>query len=185
MADQPRRPRTLNDARTEAEAAFKKTTTKVRGGAAEAGSASRREGAGFAADRSGRARALPGRRTRLAGPDQRGLAQGGGQIGRSIKDSNERRTKKPGVSRAFCWFGIVDRTISAGTRRPTCRRPHRRRRLHRDRRRCCADGARAAALLCLRLRAPRRLFPSPTSLDAVGAVATISVNSALCCSLLR
>jgi uncharacterized protein (DUF4415 family) len=28
MADQPRRPRTLNDARTEAEAAFKKTTTK-------------------------------------------------------------------------------------------------------------------------------------------------------------
>ena len=35
MADQPRRPRTLNDARTEAEAAFKKTTTKVVGGAAE------------------------------------------------------------------------------------------------------------------------------------------------------
>lgn len=29
VADQPRRPRTLNDARTEAEAAFKKTTTKV------------------------------------------------------------------------------------------------------------------------------------------------------------
>ena len=29
MADQPRRPRTLNDARTEAEAAFKKTTTKA------------------------------------------------------------------------------------------------------------------------------------------------------------
>lgn len=29
MANQPRRPRTLNDARTEAEAAFKKTTTKV------------------------------------------------------------------------------------------------------------------------------------------------------------
>jgi uncharacterized protein (DUF4415 family) len=29
LADQPRRPRTLNDARTEAEAAFKKTTTKV------------------------------------------------------------------------------------------------------------------------------------------------------------
>jgi uncharacterized protein (DUF4415 family) len=29
MADQPRRPRTLNDARTEAEAAFKKTTTKL------------------------------------------------------------------------------------------------------------------------------------------------------------
>ena len=29
MADQPRRPRTLNDARTEAEAAFKKSTTKV------------------------------------------------------------------------------------------------------------------------------------------------------------
>ena len=29
MADAPRRPRTLNDARTEAEAAFKKTTTKV------------------------------------------------------------------------------------------------------------------------------------------------------------
>jgi len=29
MADQPRRPRTLNDARTEAEAAFKKTTAKV------------------------------------------------------------------------------------------------------------------------------------------------------------
>jgi uncharacterized protein (DUF4415 family) len=29
MADQPRRPRTLNDARTEAEAAFKKTTTKI------------------------------------------------------------------------------------------------------------------------------------------------------------
>lgn len=28
MADQPRRPRTLNDARTEAEAAFKKVTTK-------------------------------------------------------------------------------------------------------------------------------------------------------------
>ena len=29
MPDQPRRPRTLNDARTEAEAPFKKTTTKV------------------------------------------------------------------------------------------------------------------------------------------------------------
>jgi uncharacterized protein (DUF4415 family) len=29
MADPPRRPRTLNDARTEAEAAFRKTTTKV------------------------------------------------------------------------------------------------------------------------------------------------------------
>lgn len=29
MPDQPRRPRTLHDARTEAEAAFKKTTTKV------------------------------------------------------------------------------------------------------------------------------------------------------------
>jgi len=29
LADQPRRPRTLNDARTEAEAAFKKSTTKV------------------------------------------------------------------------------------------------------------------------------------------------------------
>ena len=29
MAEPPRRPRTLNDARTEAEAAFKRTTTKV------------------------------------------------------------------------------------------------------------------------------------------------------------
>jgi uncharacterized protein (DUF4415 family) len=29
MADQPRRPRTLNDARTEAEAAFKKVTVKA------------------------------------------------------------------------------------------------------------------------------------------------------------
>jgi uncharacterized protein (DUF4415 family) len=29
MPDQPRRPRTLNDARSEAEAAFKKTTIKV------------------------------------------------------------------------------------------------------------------------------------------------------------
>jgi uncharacterized protein (DUF4415 family) len=29
MAEQPRRPRTLNDARTEAEAAFKKATVKV------------------------------------------------------------------------------------------------------------------------------------------------------------
>jgi len=29
MADQPRRPRTLNDARSEPEAAFKRTTTKV------------------------------------------------------------------------------------------------------------------------------------------------------------
>ena len=29
MADQPRRPRTLNDARTEAEAAFKRATVKV------------------------------------------------------------------------------------------------------------------------------------------------------------
>ena len=29
MADQPRRPRTLNDVRSEAEAAFKRTTTKV------------------------------------------------------------------------------------------------------------------------------------------------------------
>jgi uncharacterized protein (DUF4415 family) len=29
MANEPRRPRTLNDARTEAEAAFKKATTKV------------------------------------------------------------------------------------------------------------------------------------------------------------
>ena len=29
MPDQPRRPRTLNDARTEAEAAFKRTTAKV------------------------------------------------------------------------------------------------------------------------------------------------------------
>ncbi|WP_213775945.1 BrnA antitoxin family protein [Bradyrhizobium sp. dw_78] len=29
MADQPRRPRTMNDARSEAEAAFKKATTKA------------------------------------------------------------------------------------------------------------------------------------------------------------
>ena len=29
MADRPRRPRTLSDARSEAEAAFKRTTTKV------------------------------------------------------------------------------------------------------------------------------------------------------------
>lgn len=29
MSDQPRRPRTLNDARSEAEAAFKKVTTKA------------------------------------------------------------------------------------------------------------------------------------------------------------
>lgn len=29
MSDQPRRPRTLNDARTEAEAAFKKVTAKA------------------------------------------------------------------------------------------------------------------------------------------------------------
>ena len=29
MSDQPRRPRTLNDARTEAEAAFKRATVKV------------------------------------------------------------------------------------------------------------------------------------------------------------
>jgi uncharacterized protein (DUF4415 family) len=29
MSDPPRRPRTLSDARTEAEAAFKRTTTKV------------------------------------------------------------------------------------------------------------------------------------------------------------
>ena len=29
MADQPRRPRTLNDARSEAEAVFKRTTAKV------------------------------------------------------------------------------------------------------------------------------------------------------------
>jgi uncharacterized protein (DUF4415 family) len=29
VPDQPRRPRTLNDARTEAEAAFRKNTTKV------------------------------------------------------------------------------------------------------------------------------------------------------------
>jgi uncharacterized protein (DUF4415 family) len=29
LSDQPRRPRTLNDARTEAEAAFKKVTTKA------------------------------------------------------------------------------------------------------------------------------------------------------------
>ena len=29
MADQPRRPRTLNDARTEAEAAFKRATAKT------------------------------------------------------------------------------------------------------------------------------------------------------------
>jgi uncharacterized protein (DUF4415 family) len=29
MSQSPRRPRTLNDARTEAEAAFKRTTTKV------------------------------------------------------------------------------------------------------------------------------------------------------------
>jgi uncharacterized protein (DUF4415 family) len=35
MADQPRRPRTLNDARTEAEAAFKKTTTKAPEGPAK------------------------------------------------------------------------------------------------------------------------------------------------------
>ena len=39
MADQPRRPRTLNDARTEAEAAFKKHHHQGRGGAAEDGSA--------------------------------------------------------------------------------------------------------------------------------------------------
>ena len=35
MPDQPRRPRTLNDARSEAEAAFKKVTAKVAEGPAK------------------------------------------------------------------------------------------------------------------------------------------------------
>ena len=80
MADQPRRPRTLNDARTEAEAAFKKTTTKV-------------------AEAPPKQATLPGvkelvslridqdvlehfreERPRLAGPHQRGAAKGGREI---------------------------------------------------------------------------------------------------------
>jgi uncharacterized protein (DUF4415 family) len=82
MADQPRRPRTLNDARTEAEAAFKRTTAKV-------------------AEAPPKAPRLPGvrelvslridqdvleyfqeGRPRLAGPHERGIAKGRGQIDR-------------------------------------------------------------------------------------------------------
>ena len=81
MADQPRRPRTLNDARTEAEAAFKRTTTKV-------------------VEAPPKPTALPGVKelvslridqdvleyfqeggAGLAGPHQRGAAKGRGQIG--------------------------------------------------------------------------------------------------------
>ena len=81
MADQPRRPRTLNDARSEAEAAFKRTTTKV-------------------VEAPPKAPRLPGVRElvslridqdvleffqeggRLAGPHERGIAKGRGQIDR-------------------------------------------------------------------------------------------------------
>ena len=94
MADQPRRPRTLNDARTEAEAAFKKTTTKVAEAPPKTDRASRREGTGFAADRPGRARALPGGRSGLAGPHQRGAAQGGGEIDRRAAEARMRRNEK-------------------------------------------------------------------------------------------
>ena len=42
MADQPRRPRTLNDARSEAEAAFKRATAKVAEAPAKPATRSRR-----------------------------------------------------------------------------------------------------------------------------------------------
>ena len=84
MAEPPRRPRTLNDARTEAEAAFKKTTTKVPDAARES-RPSRGEGTGLAADRPGRAGVFPGGRSRLAGPHQRGAAKGRGQIDRQMR----------------------------------------------------------------------------------------------------
>src|SRR5579872_1861580 len=57
-------------------------------GAAEESRTSRREGTGLATDRSGCARIFPGGRSGLAGADQRGLAKGRGEIGRS----NSKRT---------------------------------------------------------------------------------------------
>ena len=50
------------------------------GGPSEENSPSQREGAGFIADRPGRARILPGRRSGLAGPYQRRLTKGGRQV---------------------------------------------------------------------------------------------------------
>ena len=94
MADQPRRPRTLNDARTEAEAAFKQTTTKVAEAPPKKAALPGREGTGFAADRSGRARTFPGGRPRLAGPHQRGSAQSGGQISASSRQRLRTRTRR-------------------------------------------------------------------------------------------
>ena len=82
MADQPRRPRTLNDARTEAEAAFKRTTAKV----AEAPPKPLRlpgvrELVSLRIDQDV-LEYLPGGRPRLAGPHERGAAKGCGQIDR-------------------------------------------------------------------------------------------------------
>jgi uncharacterized protein (DUF4415 family) len=80
MADQPRRPRTLNDARTEAEAAFKKTTTKVPEAPPKpAALPGVKELVSLRIDQDVLA-PFPGGRTRLAGSHQRGAAEGGGQI---------------------------------------------------------------------------------------------------------
>ena len=73
--------RVMGDSRSEAEKAFKAAATKPPElPAAPAPSLPRRQGNGIAAHRSRRARYLPGRRTGMAGPHQRGIAQSGGEM---------------------------------------------------------------------------------------------------------
>ncbi len=85
MADQPRRPRTLNDARTEAEAAFKRTTTKVAEAPPKPTAASGREGTGLAAHRSGCAGVFPGGRPRLGRTASTRRCESRGEIVRRAK----------------------------------------------------------------------------------------------------
>ena len=151
MADQPRRPRTLNDARSEAEAAFKRTTTKV-------------------VEAPPKPTALPGvkelvslridqdvlehfqeRRPGLAGPHQRRAAQGCREVSRSGSERrpNEKaREMIPGFRRVHSYRRLAQHAADhaadegAGVRTAAIV-SHRRRRRHLRHRCGAGEGGRA------------------------------------------
>ncbi len=95
MPDQPRRPRTLNDARSEAEAAFKHTTTKV-------------------AEAPPKKTALPGVKELVSLRIDQDVLEYFQQGGSGWQD---RTNKKPGMIPGFC-FAQRRRAVSGGCRRP-------------------------------------------------------------------
>ena len=196
MSDQPRRPRTLNDARSEAEAAFKRTTTKV-------------------PRRRPKKTALPGVKELVSLRIDQDVLEDFQDDGPGWQDRiNEALRKAVGVIGKVGHEQVGREVRDARRRRaPTMRVQHRRSNLPPEELRFCAASR--------RMKAPRRRRmppeqpshhaadeaartagtaiwrpPPPPPRDdapdcrrnrmALGSVvATISASSALCCSLLR